>query len=64
MDPQVAHMLVTNRIAETHRQLVLERMAGRARQGMRDVRRVARASIVQPLMRRSTVAVGPSSRLS
>ena len=57
MDPQLAHILVMNRIAETHRQLALERMAGRARQAMRDVSRVARASIVQPRTRRSAVVV-------
>jgi len=60
MDPQLAHMLVMNRIAETHRQLALERMAGRAR----DVRRVARASIVRPRIRRSAVVVRPGNRLS
>jgi hypothetical protein len=60
MDPHLAHMLVMNRIDETHRQLALERMAGRAR----DVRRVARASIVQPRTRRSAVVVGPGNRLS
>jgi hypothetical protein len=32
-------------------------MAGRARQAMRDVSRVARASIVQPRTRRSAVVV-------